>query len=103
MLSDESLFELISRASFEKIMLMGDFKFAELDWRKPETLDDSHPFLKCINNNFLIQYVYEPTRGKNILDLVFTSKENMSKNLYVGEHLEPVITKSLDGICWHIK
>ena len=54
-------------------MLMGDFNFSELDWRKPGTLDDLHLFLKCINDNFLIQHVDEPTRGKNILDLVFTS------------------------------
>ena len=53
-LSDESLFELICSASFEKIMLMGDFNFLELDWRKPETLDDLHPFLKCINENLYI-------------------------------------------------
>ena len=87
-LSDESLFELTSRASFEKIMLMGDFNFSELDWRTPETLDNLHPFLKCINDNFLIQHVDEPTRRKNILDLVFTSEENMIKNLSVGEHFE---------------
>ena len=58
---------------------MGDFNFSKLDWKKPETLDDLHPFLKCINDNFLIQYVDEPTRRKNILDLVFTSEENMMK------------------------
>ena len=56
-------------------MLMGDFNFSELDWRKPETLDDSYPFLICINDNFLIQHVNEPTRGKNIHDFVFTSEE----------------------------
>ena len=80
------MFELISRASFEKIMLMGDYNFSELDWRKPETLDDSHSFLKCINTNFLIQHVDELTRGKNILDLVFTSEENRIENLSVSEH-----------------
>src|SRR6266568_4819827 len=84
-LSDEALCELISKASFEKIMLMGDFNFSEIDWRKSETLDDSHPFLKCINDNFLFQHVDEPTRGKNILDLVLTSEENMIENLSVGE------------------
>ena len=56
-------------------MLMGDFNFSELDWRKPETSDDSHPFLICINDNFLIHHVDEHTRGKNIHDFVFTSEE----------------------------
>ena len=85
-LNDEALFRLISKSSIGNIMLMGDFNFSELDWRKPETLDDSHPFLKCINDNFLIQHVDEPTRKNNILDLVFTSEENMIENLSVGEH-----------------
>ena len=41
---------------------MGDFNFSELDWRKPENLDDSHPFFKYKNDNFLMQHVDEPTR-----------------------------------------
>ena len=45
-----------------------------------------HPFFKCINDNFLIEHVDEPTRQKNILDIVFTSEENMIENLSVGEH-----------------
>ena len=67
-------------------MLLGDFNFSELDWRKPETLDDSHSFLTRINDNFLIQHVDEPTKGKNILEFVFMSEENMIENLSVGEH-----------------
>ena len=35
-LSDETLFELISKASFEKIMLIGDLNFSALDWKKSE-------------------------------------------------------------------
>jgi len=49
-------------------------------------VDDSHPFLKCVNDNFLFQHVQDPTRRNNILDLVFTSEENMIKNLVVGEN-----------------
>jgi len=64
-------------------MLMGDFNFSELDWRKPETLDDSHPFLRCINDNFLVQHVDEPTRGK--IFSILSLQENMIENLSVGE------------------
>jgi len=84
--SDEALYELICKASVGKLMLMGDFNYSEINWAKPESMDDLHPFLKCVNDNFLIQHVEEPTRGKNILDLVFTSEENMIENLSVGEH-----------------
>jgi hypothetical protein len=56
---------------------MGDFNFANLDWKKPESLDDSDLFMRCINDNYLFQCVEECTRGNNVLDLVLASEENM--------------------------
>jgi ribonucleases P/MRP protein subunit RPP40 len=82
---DEALFKMIELVSKNKILIMGDFNFADLNWVKPETLDDSHLFMKCINDNFLVQCVEDCTRGKNVLDLVLTSEENMVENLTVGE------------------
>lgn len=84
-LLDEALYNTLTKASAEKLLIMGDFNFPELHWDKPETLEAAHPFMKCINDNFLIQVVDEPTRGKNVLDLVFTTEENMIENLTVGE------------------
>jgi hypothetical protein len=84
-LQDEALNKILSLASKEKLLVMGDFNFPELNWEKPETLDDSHSFMRCVNDNFLIQCVADCTRGKNILDLVFTTEENMVENLSVGE------------------
>jgi Reverse transcriptase (RNA-dependent DNA polymerase)/Endonuclease-reverse transcriptase len=84
-IQDEALIKMMGKASEEKLLLMGDFNYPELDWSKPESLDDSHLFLKCVNDNFLIQCVEDSTREENILDLVFTSEENMVENLTVGE------------------
>mgnify|MGYP003454744837 FL=1 len=42
-------------------------------------------FLDCINGEFLHQHVMNPTRNKNILDLVITSDENIIENISVGE------------------
>mgnify|MGYP006048081585 CR=1 FL=1 len=83
--NDEALFKLLNKASKEKYLIMGDFNFASLNWSRASTLVDSHPFLKCINDNFLIQCVEENTRGNNMLDLIFTTEENMVENLVVGE------------------
>ena len=33
-------------------------------------------FLECVNDNYLIQHVLEPTRKENILDLVLTTRES---------------------------
>src|SRR6218665_1081969 len=43
-------------------------------------------FLDFIETNFMQRHVMEPTKGKNILDLVITSDENMIENVSVGEH-----------------
>lgn len=82
---DEAMYELIAKASSENVLIMGDFNFPELNWAKSESLDDSHPFMECVNDNFLFQGVTECTRGDNILDLLLTSEENMINNVTVGE------------------
>ena len=84
-IQDEALFKMINMASREKLLIMGDFNFANLNWEKPESLDHSHLFIKCLDDNFLVQCVDECTRGKNVLDLVLTTEENMVENLAVGE------------------
>ena len=84
---DEALYQMISSVDRESILLMGDFNFPELDWSEPDSkgLDDSHPFMECINDNFLFQCVESNTRAKNMLDLIFTSEENSIEDLNVGE------------------
>jgi ribonuclease P/MRP protein subunit RPP40 len=84
-IQDEALFNMIRLVSKEKLLIMGDFNFAELNWKNQEGLDDDHLFMRCVNDNFLVQCVEDCTRGKNVLDLVLTSEENMVENLTVGE------------------
>ena len=47
------LFNYFHQASKEKVLIMGDFNFAGIDWNKPE-LDDLDYFMKCVNDNLLI-------------------------------------------------
>ena len=82
---DEALYQMIGNVDRESILLMGDFNFPELDWREPDSLDDSHPFMECINDNFLFQCVESSTRAENMLDLVLVSEENGIEDLKVGE------------------
>ena len=82
---DEALYQMIGSVDRESVLLMGDFNFPELDWREPDSLDDSHPFMECINDNFLFQCVESSTRASNMLDLVFASEENSIEDLKVGE------------------
>ena len=86
--NDEALFSLLNRVSCEKVIVMGDFNFPELSWGENDFVSESHPFVECLNNNFLTQLVDEPSRGKNYLDLVISSDENMVDSLSVGEPFE---------------
>ena len=84
-LNDEAMYKLIDKLYDKKVLVMGDFNFPELDWSDREKLDVSHPFVDCINSNFVEQYCNEPTRDKNYLDLVLCSDE-IIQDLVVGEH-----------------
>ena len=64
---------------------MGDFNFGNINWTTHEACGQSKNFLDCVHDNFLHQHVHQTTRGKNILDLVFTSEEHMIEELDVGE------------------
>jgi hypothetical protein len=64
---------------------LGDYNFPELDWS--DNIDVSHPFVDCMNRNFLEQYCTEPTRGKNYLDLVFCT-EDIIQDMLANELFE---------------
>ena len=87
-INDEALYSLLDRVSKEEVVIMGDFNFPELDWGRPESIDDCHPFIECMSNNFLTQTVDEPTRFKNYLDLVLFSDPSLIDNVSVEEPFE---------------
>ena len=82
---DEILFQMVGNVSDKKLMLMGYFNFGNINWITHEACGQSKNFLDCVKDNFLHQHVHQITRGKNILDLVFTSEEHMIEELNVGE------------------
>ena len=58
-----------------RMVLCGDFNFPQIDWDQVQSDTVSQPFLDCTMDSFLVQHVHEPTRDKNILDLVFSNDE----------------------------
>src|SRR6218665_1068005 len=84
--SDHGMYKLLERANKETSLIMGDFNY-HVDWENSEgEKEHDRIFLDFIETSFMQQHVMEPTRGKNILDLVITSDENMIETLSVGEH-----------------
>src|SRR3989441_2022907 len=87
-IQDKALYSLLNRVRDERVVILGDFNYPEINWNQYETLDAAHPFVECMGNNFLFQLVEEPTRGKNFLDLVLSSDDSIVQKLQVGEPFE---------------
>ena len=70
----------------DRVLLMGDFNFPGVDWVTGDcqgTSPEGAMFVDCLEDNFYEQYVKEPTRGDNILDLVITNEYGLIGDLCV--------------------
>ena len=76
------------------ILLLGDFNFPRAQWNAG--IGEVRPDNRCNNNSLqkliniashynLLQYVTEGTRGKNILELIFTNNHELITNI----HMQP--------------
>ncbi len=63
---------------------MGDFNLPVHRWGDPLDSHSRYDLYSNLQENSLHQLVMHPTRGKNILDLVLTTNENIINNLEVG-------------------
>lgn len=86
--NDDEFYSLLNRLDYKHLVLMGDFNYSELSWHSDNTIDRSHPFVECLDNNFLSQLVDKPTRGNNFLDLIISSDANTIEDISIEEPFE---------------
>ena len=65
----------IKEVSKGECIIMGDFNHGHIQ------------FLLLIQDSFLIQHVLEPTRGKNVLDIVLSSQKELVDNVKIHKPL----------------
>ena len=78
-----------------RLLLMGDFNLKEINWLEEEAAGPitaiPSRFYECINDCFLHQHVFAPTRFRgeqeSTLDLIFTKEEEDVKNIEVIQPL----------------
>jgi len=69
------------------LVLMEDFNLPDICWKyNTAERKQSRRFLECVEDNFLMQLISEPTRGHASLDLLFTNREGLVGDV-VGGHL----------------
>ena len=62
-------------------IIMGDFNLPEINWQDHSFVESkSGRLINFAEDNFLFQLVNEPTRGANILDLIFSNQEYLVLN-----------------------
>ena len=81
------MINFINEISKNDCVILGDFNYPNINWNDYTGNIDSELFMNSVLDNYLTQHVQEPTRGNNILDLVFSKESNKINNLHVGESL----------------
>ncbi|KAM9600796.1 uncharacterized protein ACIBXB_004039 [Morphnus guianensis] len=70
------------------LVLVGDFNFPDVCWKYATAESkQSRRFLECVEDNFPTQPVGEPTRGRALLDLLFTNREGLVGSVMVRGRL----------------
>ena len=86
--ADVALYETLSALVWENTsVLAGDFNCSGVDRETDLAVGEGLRLLDFKHDNFLSQKVREPTRGYNVLDLIFCFEEDLVSDVVVGECL----------------
>ncbi|CAM5095768.1 unnamed protein product [Natator depressus] len=76
---DEAFFrQLMEVTTLQALVLMGDFNHPDICWESNTAVHrQCRKFLENVGDNFLVQVLEEPTRGRALLDLLLTNQEEL--------------------------
>ena len=78
----------IKEVSKRDSIIMGDFNHGHIQWTSLQSPGrEEQEFLNCVQDSFLSQHMLEPTRGKNLLDIVLSSQNEFVDNIKICEPL----------------
>ena len=88
-IEEENLHDCIKVACdrYKNIIIVGDFNHPTIKWDELHTQKEGLNFLNLTLDCFLTQHVSEPTRGRNILDLVLSKPEQLIEEVTITEPL----------------
>ena len=86
--ADLALYEILSALVWEKTSVLArDFNCSGVDWETDLAVGKGLRLLDFKRDNLLSQKVWEPTRGANVMDLIFCSEDDLVSDVVVGECL----------------
>ena len=81
MAQDKFLYDKVSMNKNRNTIVIGDFNYSDINWKRNTAGSTGKGFLKLCNDLSLLQCVKNKTRGKNILDLVMVYDKNLIYNI----------------------
>ena len=78
---------MIETAANNCALIFWDFNYPSIDWENLDVDNSSRYFLNLVTDSFVTHHVSSPTRGSNILDLVFTTEPGMVEEVQIRENL----------------
>jgi hypothetical protein len=85
---DEEMFRQLNISLRNKnTIIVGDFNCPSINWQKLTSNTEDSKMLNFVLDEFLIQFVKEPTRGNNTLDLVLGTDEDIVTGVEVKHPL----------------
>ncbi len=69
------------------LMIIGHFNSPSINWESLSSNNENSQLLTFYNDNFLTQFVHEPTREHNILDLILASEKNIVSDVVIDNTL----------------
>ena len=93
--NSEELHKLLKSEQFEKfdkICIVGDFNYPNINWQGLWTNKEDNDFVECLRDAFLVQKVKHPTRNRqgqksNLLDLVLVNSDDLVSDIL---HQDPL-------------
>lgn len=113
--------ELLAKNETNNIILTGDYNFPSIEWSQDDEMNmiitsksipkQATALLNILNEFSLVQCISKPTRGRNILDLVFTNNQQLINEVKItdtihSDHrmiqcISTRLTKSQEKSCNH--
>ena len=86
--NNEKIHNAISEVSKGDCIIMGDFNHGNIKWDTLQSTGIEDQTCVClVQDNFLTQYVLEPTRAARILDIVLSPQKQFVDNIVIQEPL----------------
>ena len=82
---DNELYEqILDICNHNNAIIFGDFNLPVTVWGRTLNSHSGHELYSNILESSLCQHIYEPTRGKSILDIVLSTNDNQINDIDIG-------------------